>query len=177
MTDEKNSLMREIKVAKVTLNVGTGKDQKQLERGAALIKHIVGIDPIKTITNKRIAGWGLRPGLPIGCKLTLRGKKAQDTLKRMIEAKENIIPRSCFDDNGNISFGIAEYIDIPDIDYNPEIGIMGFQVSVTLQRPGYRIKHRRLQKRKIPKSHKISKEEAISFMRQAFSIRQDEEQQ
>ena len=68
--------MQAIKVEKITLNIGAGKDQTKLERGILLLKNITGIDPVKTFTNKRIPTWGLRPGLPIGCKITLRKEKA-----------------------------------------------------------------------------------------------------
>ena len=52
------NLMREIRIEKVTLNVGAGKDQDKLKKAQKLLKHITGIEPIKTITQKRIAGWG-----------------------------------------------------------------------------------------------------------------------
>ncbi|MGM5488227.1 MAG: 50S ribosomal protein L5 [Nanobdellota archaeon] len=167
--------MRNIRIEKLTLNVGTGKEQQKLEKGMTLIKHIVGIDPVKTITSKRIAGWGLRPGLPIGCKLTLRGKKAQEVLKMLLGAKDNILKESCFDDNGNVSFGIDEYIDIPGIEYNADIGIMGLQVTVTLERPGYRIKRRKLFKKPLPPAHKIKKDDAIQFLKDSYEIKLGDE--
>ena len=64
--------MQEVRIEKVTLNIGAGRDQARLEKGITLIKSITGIPPVKTITNKRFMGWGLRPGLPVGCKVTLR---------------------------------------------------------------------------------------------------------
>jgi large subunit ribosomal protein L5 len=169
--------MREIKIEKITLNVGTGKDQKNLERGMLLIKHVTGMEPVKAITQKRIAGWGLRPGLPIGAKLTIRGEKAGEILQKLIEARDGIIPLSCFDNHGNISFGLKEYIDIPDVEYNPEIKMMGFQVSVTLARAGFRIKKRRIFTKKIPKSHAISKEDSMNFMEQKYKIKFGEDEE
>ena len=65
---------RDIKISKVTLNIGAGKDQTKLDKGIKLFKSITNVSPVKTITSKRIPGWGLRPGLPIGCKVTLRKK-------------------------------------------------------------------------------------------------------
>ena len=73
--------MKTIKLEKVTLNIGAGKDQAKLEKGMLLLKNITNISPVKTFTKKRIPDWGIRPGLPIGCKLTLRKKKALDLLK------------------------------------------------------------------------------------------------
>jgi large subunit ribosomal protein L5 len=169
--DKMSNVMRNIKVTKVTLNIGTGKDQVLLEKAQKLLKQITGIAPVRTITQKRIAAWGLRPGLPIGCKLTLRGQSALDILPRMLTAKEFKLNDENFDDNGNVSFGIKEYIDIRDAKYDPEIGIMGLQCSITLERPGFRIKRRKLLKKSIPLHHRISKEDAMVFMKQNFDVK------
>jgi large subunit ribosomal protein L5 len=165
------TMMKEIKIGKVTLNVGAGKDQNKLEKGILLLKNITGIDPIKTFTSKRIPTWGLRPGLPIGCKLTLRKKKAEEILLRLLDAKDNTLSPQQFDKEGNIAFGIHEYIDIPGIEYEPKIGVMGLEVCITLERPGYRIKKRRIMKRKVPKKHKINREEVIEFMKKKFNVK------
>lgn len=162
--------MKQIRVEKVTLNFGAGKDQKMLEKGVKLLKNITGIEPIKTETQKRIPGWGLRPGLPIGCKITLRGEKANELLVRLLKAKDDELKQSCFDNNGNVSFGIHEYIDIPEAEYDPDIGIIGLQVSITLLRPGFRVKHRSVNKSKIGKNHRINQEEAINFFKENFSV-------
>lgn len=163
--------MRTIRIEKVTLNIGAGKDQTKLEKGLLLLKSITDATPIKTVTNKRIQEWGLRPGLPIGCKLTLRKGGAIKILARLLEAVDNQLREKQFDDNGNIAFGIHEYINIPGAKYDPKIGILGLEVCVTLERPGYRIKRRRLLSRKIPTRHRISKQEAIEFMTKSFNTR------
>jgi len=162
---------RNIKINKVTLNIGAGKDQTKLEKGIKLLKSITNANPVKTITSKRIPGWGLRPGLPIGCKITLRKKNAIEILNRLLQAKDNNLKESQFDTNGNIAFGIQECIDIPGLKYDPEIGIMGLEVCITLERNGFRIKRRRIAKKSIPKSHIITKKEAIEFMQKDFNIK------
>lgn len=167
--------MKTIKVEKVTLNIGAGKDQKVLEKGVKLLKSLTGIEPVKTITNKRIQGWGLRPGLPIGCKITLRGKQALDMLERVIYAKDNVLKESYFDNNGNISFGIAEYVDIKDAKYDVDTGMMGLQVSITLTRPGFRVRDRQQKKARIPKTHRISKEESIEYFKKNYNVKLGEE--
>lgn len=169
------NLMRNIKIEKVTLNVGAGKDQTRLEKGILLLKNITGINPVKTFTNKRIPSWGLRPGLPIGCKLTLRKKKAEEILLKLLDAKDNKLSQHQFDKEGNIAFGIHEYIDIPGIKYDPEIGIMGLEVCITLERPGFRIKRRKIMKRKLSNKHRIKKEEVMDFMKKKFNVKVGEE--
>lgn len=163
--------MRNLRIEKITLNVGAGNDQAKLDKGLKLLKMIAGIDAIKTTSKKRIPGWGIRPGLPIGCKITLRKQKATEILANLLAAREHRLYEYQFDDSGNVAFGVPEYIDIPNVKYNPEIGIMGLEVCVTIERPGYRIKNRRLQKKRIPLRHKVTKEESIRFMREAFKIK------
>ena len=162
--------MRQIRVAKLTINIGAGKDAQKLEKGAKLIQNITGRAPVKTFTTKRVPSWGLRPGLPIGCKLTVRHKKASELLSRMLQAKNKKLTPRQFDNEGNIAFGVHEYIDIPDANYDPDIGIMGLEVCVTLERPGFRIKRRRIRKTAIPRKHRISKEEALAFMSEQYNV-------
>ena len=117
--------MKQIRIEKVTFNIGAGKDQKVLEKGVKLIKNVSGIEPVKTKTMKRLQAWGLRPGLPIGAKITLRKEEALKMIPRILYAKDDKLAESCFDNYGNISFGILEYVDIKDAKYDPEIGMMG----------------------------------------------------
>ncbi len=168
--------MRKINVEKITLNIGAGKDEDKLKRGLKLLKKITGIEPLKTVTSKRIPAWGLRPGLSIGCKLTLRGKKATDLLKRLLEAKDNKLKASQFDNHGNVSFGIPEYVDVPGVDYDPDIKIMGFEVAVTLQRPGYHISRRKVKGKKVSSKHRINIPDAIEFIKQEFATQVIEEE-
>lgn len=167
--------MRDIKIEKVTLNIGAGKDQARLEKGLALLRAITNATPVKTVTKKRIQEWGLRPGLPIGCKLTLRKDRASKLLPKLLDAVENKLTKRQFDGNGNIAFGIHEYIEIPGVKYDPKIGIMGLEVCITLERPGFRVKKRRMLQRKIPVRHRISRQEAIDFMAKKFSTRVEEQ--
>lgn len=166
---EQNS-MKEITVSKVTLNVGAGKNEDMLKKGLKLLKKLSGeVNPLETVTNKRIPTWNLRPGLKIGCKVTIR-KNTAELLKRLFVAKGNALNTTNFDDNGNFSFGIPEYIDVEGLEYDPELKMMGFEVAVTLQRPGYRIKDRRIRPVRIGKKHKITKDEAINFVTTKFGV-------
>lgn len=168
--------MKHIKINKLTLNIGAGKDTNRLEKGLVLLEKITGAKPVKTITQKRIQGWGLRPGVPVGCKVTLRKQKARELLSRLLYARDNKLTQDQIDTNGNVAFGIPEYIDIQDMQYIPEIGITGLEVCVTLERNGFRIKRRKIMKRKIPNKHKISREEAIDFLKKEFNVKFEEEE-
>jgi len=156
--------MRKIRISKITLNVGAGKNEDLLKKGLVLLQKLSPQTPVKTFTKKRIPNWGLRPGLAIGCKVTIR-KDAEKLLKRLLFAKKMVLLEQNFDNQGSFSFGIPEYIDIEGLDYDPDLKIIGLEVAVTLVRPGYRVKDRKLRTFPIGKDHLITKEEAIIFAR------------
>jgi large subunit ribosomal protein L5 len=168
--------MKIIRVEKITLNIGAGKDEEKLKRGEKLLKKITGIEPLKTITQKRIPGWALRPGLAIGCMITLRGKKAEELLKRLLHAREHKLRLGQFDQHGNFSFGIPEYVDIEGVEYDPDIKIMGLEVAVTLGRPGFHIKRRKVKAKKLAAKHTITPVEAMQFMKNEFGVKEVEEE-
>ena len=162
--------MREIKIEKVTLNIGVGEGGDKLVKAEKVLEQITGRKPARTFAKRTIRDFGIRHGEPIGCKITLRGEDAEVTLKRLLEAVENRIRETAFDKEGNFSFGIKEHIDIPGVEYDPEIGIFGMDVCVALQRPGYRVKYRRRATRKIPKAHRVTREEAMKFVGEKFGV-------
>ena len=78
--------MKEIRIEKITLNIGVGQAGEKLEKAAKLLQNLADAKVVQTKSKKRIPGWGLRIGLPIGCKVTLRGKKAEEMLSRLLVA-------------------------------------------------------------------------------------------
>ena len=170
MAAEKENKMREIKIEKVVLSIGSGTETEGAERAVLLLNKLSGSKAVKTIARKRIATWKLRPGLHIGAMVTVRGKKADELLKLLLQAIENEIKKTSFTNNG-FSFGIKEYIDIPGIKYDAKIGIIGLNVTVALKRAGYRVKNRKLCQTKLPKHHEINAEEAASFAQQKLGVK------
>ena len=81
-----------------------------------------------------------------------------------------------FDLHGNVSFGIPEYIDIPGVKYDVDIGIIGLEVCITLERPGFRVKRRKQKNAKVGVKHTITQKEAIDFMQKKFKIKVEEEE-
>jgi len=163
--DTTNNVMKGIRIEKITLNIGSGKNEEMLKKGLKLLQKITSTKPVETKTKKRIPGWGLRPGLAIGCKVTVR-KDCDQLLKRLVAAKDNVLEQRNFDNQGNFSFGIPEYIDIAGLEYDPDLRIMGLEAAITLERPGFRVRKRTLKTAPVGKTHQISKEEAISFVKQ-----------
>lgn len=167
--------MKEIEVEKITLNVGVGKPGQELDKAKKLLEYVSGAKPIETKATSRIPTWGIRPGLAIGAKVTLRGEKAEALLKRLLGAVDNKLYPSKFDKQGNFAFGIKEYIDIPGLNYDANLGILGFEIAVTLRRPGFRIKLRRIRAKSIPQRHRISKEDAMAYAKKKLGIKVEED--
>ncbi|MDO8556700.1 MAG: 50S ribosomal protein L5 [Nanoarchaeota archaeon] len=162
--------MRALSVEKINLNIGTGGPGDKMEKAKKLLKIITGTTAVETKTKLRIPTWGVRPGLSLGVRTTLRGKKAVETLKRLLVGAGNKLRASSFDNAGNVAFGIKECLEIPGLKYDPEVGIMGLEVAVTLQRPGFRIRRRSLRPHRIPLRHQIPRDEAITFMKDHFKV-------
>jgi large subunit ribosomal protein L5 len=155
--------MRKVRLEKVTLNIGTTTDKEKLERALKLLEKLTGRKPVVTKTHKRNT-FGIAKGRPIGAKITLRGKEAEEMLKKVFSGVDNMIKLKQIND-GNFSIGVKEYIDLPGVNYDPDIGVLGFDCTVTLERPGYRVKRRRLRKAKIGKKHLITKEETVEWIK------------
>ena len=161
--------MRKIKIEKVTLNIGCGDDKEKIDKAVNLLEYLTEKKPVITKSKKR-STFGVVKGKPIGVMVTLRKVAAVEFLKKAFEGVEKKIKLSQVDDSGNFSFGIKEYIDIPGIRYKHDIGMLGLDVVITLERPGFRIKRRRIQKRKIPRKHIINKEETVNWLKNNFGV-------
>jgi large subunit ribosomal protein L5 len=171
MTEEKpktksENLMREIKIEKVVLSIGATGDE--LEKGVKLLKFLSGRKPAKMKSNKRIPTLNVRPGLEVGAVVTIR-KDIEKVLKRMLAAEENKLKRKQISMN-NFSFGIKEYLEIPGVEYQRDIGIMGLDVTVVFKRTGRRVKLRKIKRGKTPKKQMITKKEIIKFMEDNFQV-------
>lgn len=161
--------MRAIKIEKVTLNIGCGGDAEKIEKATKLLEMLTGRKTVIT-KSKRRSTFGISKGKPVGVMVTLRGEVAEDFFKRALYAVENKLKSSQFDDEGNFSFGVKEYIDIQGVKYSHQVGMMGLDVSVTLKRPGFRIKYRKIQKREIPRKHRINREEAMNWLKNRYGV-------
>ncbi|MGQ9788313.1 MAG: 50S ribosomal protein L5 [Candidatus Hadarchaeaceae archaeon] len=162
--------MRQIRVEKVVLNIGVGEGGDKLAKAEKVLGMVAGQKPARTYARKSIRDWRVKKGEPIGCKVTLRGESAIKVLKKLLDAIDKKIKAASFDESGNFSFGIKEHIDIPGVSYDPETGMFGMDVSVALERPGYRVKRRSLLRGSVSKKHRITKEEAINFMINNFGV-------
>ena len=165
--DSKENPMRKIRIEKIILSIGGIGDV--LERGVRLLKLLTGRTPIKTKSRKRIPSLGVRPGLEIGAMVTIR-RNPEELIKKMLIAVDNIIRKRQVRDN-HFSFGIKEYLEIPGVEYQRDIGILGLDVTIVFVRSGKRIKLKKTKKGKISKRQIITKEEIIKFMEDNFQVK------
>jgi large subunit ribosomal protein L5 len=161
--------MQEIKIEKITLNIGCGDDKQKIEKAKKLLEMLTGKKVVITRSKKR-STFGVTKGKPLGVMVTLRKSEALEFLKKSLAGVENKLDKSKFDSSGNFSFGVREYIDMPGVKYSHDVGMMGFEVAVTLSRAGFRIKSRRIQQKQIPSSHKINKEESSEWVKKTFGV-------
>lgn len=165
-----DNVMRQPRIEKVVVNIGVGEAGERLIKAQKVIEMVTGQKPKQTFSKVTNRDFGIREGMPIGCVVTLRGEAAEDFLKRALTIRENRVASYSFDREGNLSFGVPDYTDFSGMKYDPEIGIFGMDVSVSIQRPGKRISRRRIMRRPVPHSHRMTREEAMEFMRQKFNV-------
>jgi large subunit ribosomal protein L5 len=134
------SVMQVPRIEKITLNMGVGEalaDKKILENAANDMAAISGQKPLITKARKSVAGFKIREGYPIGCKVTLRGERMWDFFERLVGIAiprvrdfRGLNPKS-FDGRGNYSMGVREQIIFPEIDYDKVDKIRGLDITIT----------------------------------------------
>lgn len=159
--------MENVGIEKVVLSIGgTGEN---LDKGAKLLNFLTGQKSTKIKTRKRIATFGIRPGLEVGSIVTIR-KNSKEILKKLLSTKDNTLKKNQISEN-SFSFGIKEYIEIPGAEYQRDIGIMGLGITVTFKKSGKRIKTKKIKAGHVPKKQNVSKEEIIKFMEENFNTK------
>ena len=162
--------MRDLRVDKIVINIGVGEAGERLLKAQKVLEMVAQQKSVQTISKTINRDLGVRVGMPIGCKVTLRKDKAEVFLKKALSIRENRINRYSFDKEGNMSFGIPDYTDFEGMKYDPGIGVFGMDVSVVLRRPGSRIERRKLLTRRVPPRHRVDRNEAIEFMSETYGI-------
>ena len=160
--------MQEIEIEKMVLNCGGVEDK--LEKSIKLLE-IISKKKIQIIkSSKRIPDFGISPGKKSGCKVTLRNKEEiVGLLKRFFAAMDNSVLKRQIADN-HASFGIREYIEIPGLEYNRDIGMIGLEFDVSFKRKGKRVKYKKIKKGKYPARQTVTKEEIVEFLKKNFKI-------
>ncbi len=134
------SVMQVPRIEKITLNMGVGEalgDKKQIDAAVADLEAIAGQKAMVTKARKSVAGFKIRQGFPIGCKVTLRGERMWEFFERLVDIA---LPRvrdfrgvngRSFDGRGNYSMGVKEQIIFPEIDYDKIDRVRGMDITIT----------------------------------------------
>jgi large subunit ribosomal protein L5 len=162
--------MRKPRVEKVVVNIGVGEGGEKLIKAEKVLQMVTGKKPVRTLARVNNREWGVKPGMPIGCKVTLRGDDGVRFLKKAFDVRGNKVPWYHFDDEGNLNFGVPDYTDFEGMKYDPDIGIFGMNVTAVITRPGNRVKQRRLLATRPGRHHRMDREEATAYVAQAFGV-------
>ena len=171
MAQESINVMKKISLEKVVLNMGVGKSGDVIEISKKALQQITTNKPNSRNAKDAHRDWGVRKGEPIGVAVTIRGDNAIEVLKRLLDSKDHEIKSKSFDNFGNFSFGVLEHINIPGVKYDPDIGILGLDVAVTLARPGFTIRLRRKHKASVGSSHRITADDAKEYLKNEFGVK------
>ena len=127
-------------ITKITLNMGVGEavaDKKIMEKARDDMQKIAGQKPVTTLARKSVAGFKIRDGMPIGCKVTLRRERMYEFLDRLVNIAiprirdfRGLNPKS-FDRQGNYSMGVQEQIIFPEINYDEIDALRGMDITIT----------------------------------------------
>lgn len=167
MSDKPNA-MRDIKVYKVVVNIGVGEAGERLVKAEKVLQMLTGQKPVRTQARMTNRDFNIRKLMPLGVKVTLRGKNAVDFVNRALWTKENTVAEYSFDKEGNFSFGVKDHTGFEGVKYDPEIGVFGMDISVVLRRSGYRVAERKKERKKLPARQRISRDEGIAFAEKLF---------
>ncbi len=164
----KQNIMREIEIEKIVLNCGGIGDK--LEKSIKLLEMITKRKIQRLKSTRRIPAFAIAPGKESGCKVTIRNKEQiKNLLKRFFAVLENEISNKKITEN-HFSFGIPEYIEVPGLEYNRDVGILGFEVDVVFKRKGKRVKIKKIKRGKYPKKQHVTKQEIIDFLKINFGM-------
>ncbi len=171
LEDWKRHPMKKPRIAKVTVNIAIGQSGERLQKAARVLEELTGQKPVFRKAKKTIRAFGVRKGENIAAMVTLRDERAMVFLEKALEAVGRRVKRSSIDEHGNVGFGVEEHILIPGVRYDPEIGILGMDVVITVERPGYRITRRKRARRKrVPRRHRVTPEETMVLLNQLLGV-------
>ncbi|MEM2142352.1 MAG: 50S ribosomal protein L5 [Candidatus Thorarchaeota archaeon] len=156
-------------ISKVVVDI-CDADSNALDKAAAILESLTEQTPVRSRAKQTIRDFGISKKKPIAVRVTLRHEKAREFLVRALKAKDGVLLYRNWDEDGNFAFGISEHIDIPDVKYDPNLGVSGMNITVCVERPGYRVKRRLKQRSHVPWRHRMTPQESMLFVKKEFGV-------
>lgn len=161
--------MREPLISKIVVDICAGGGE-EMGKASTILEQLTDQTPVRSKARQTVREFGIRKNEAIAVRVTLRHKKAEEFLIKALKAKENVLLIKNWDLDGNFAFGIGEHIDIPGVKYDPQLGIQGMNITICIERPGFRVKRRRRRRNKIPYRHRLTPEESMVFIKNKFGV-------
>ncbi len=163
--------MQNIRLEKVTLNIGIGASEDKYEGAKEILQRLTGHVPTPAKSKARRPEFGIKKGQIIGAFVTLRHDEAKKIFEKALDAVDYSLSKEAVSNN-TVSFGIKEYIYFSGMKYDPKIGMLGLNVNATFARPGMRVERRKIKRSSVPKRHKmISNEELSRYLEKEFNVK------
>merc|ERR1712225_174022 len=159
--------MRKIFCDKLIINIAVGESGDRLTKAVRVLQQLSDQTPVESVARYTVRTFGIRRNEKIATHVTVRGEKAMDLIERGLKITDYEISAKHFSSTGNFGFGVNEHIDL-GLKYDPNTGIYGMDFYVVLCRAGFRVSRKKAKRGRVGPSHKITKAEALEWVRTKF---------
>merc|ERR1711939_43635 len=163
-----DNVMRRVMCDKLVINIAVGESGDRLTKAIRVLQQLSDQTPVENTARYTVRTFGIRRNEKIACHVTVRGDKAMDLIERGLKITDYEISAKHFSESGNFGFGVNEHIDL-GLKYDPATGIYGMDFYCVLRRAGKRIAKKKAKKGRVAPCHRITKEDAMDWVRQTFN--------
>merc|ERR1712193_31694 len=163
-----DNVMRRVICDKLIINIAVGESGDRLTKAVRVLQQLSNQTPVENFARYTVRTFGIRRNEKIATHVTVRGAKALDLIERGLKITDYEISAKHFSETGNFGFGVNEHIDL-GLKYDPGTGIYGMDFYIVLKRPGARVAKKEAKRGRIAPSHRITKEDAMEWVRQSFN--------